>query len=168
MFIYLTALSHLIVSQNFTRAAKAFPGGCIPNQPCCSFRDDSYDTLVPAISGVRSGVRAKLPSYTPPYPLSRTIVNASVDQKAIHGIIGDEFPITWGRDGNQYTGAGDNTQATGLGAPLSFFKVSGGPTEMGCDNPPTHHNQPSPNCANITLQGSEVVIGTGHAGVRPH
>jgi hypothetical protein len=35
------------VLQNFTRAAKPFPGDCIPDQPCCSFRDDSYDKLVP-------------------------------------------------------------------------------------------------------------------------
>lgn len=42
------------------------------------------------------------------------------------GINGDEFPITWGRDGNQYTGAGDNHQPGGAESPLSFFKVTGG------------------------------------------
>ena len=109
-------------SQNFTRAETPFPGGCTPATPCCSFRDDSFDTLAPGVSGVRSGVRAKLPSYSPPYPTSSTIVGATVDPEFLVGINGDEFPITWGK----YTGAGDNAQANGEGSPLSFFKVQVG------------------------------------------
>ena len=46
------------------------------------------------------------------------------------GINGDEFPITWDQDGNQYTGAGDNSQPGESGSPLSFFRVAGGPTDM--------------------------------------
>ena len=43
-------------------------------------------------------------------------------------------------DGNQYTGAGDNSQRylpapNNSASPLSFFKVVGGPTEMGCTYP---------------------------------
>ena len=151
-------------SQNFTRAEEPFPGGCIPGAPCCSFRDDSFDALAPSVFGVRSGVRSKLPSYAPPYPQSSTIVSATVDPTFLVGINGDEFPITWGRDGQQYTGAGDNTQANGGGSPLSFFKVQGGPTEMACASPPARPGYtPSPTCANITLQGKEVVVGPGHS-----
>jgi hypothetical protein len=29
---------------------------------------------------------------------------------------------------------------------------------MGCDSPPTHGNQPSPTCANVTLQGDPVPV----------
>lgn len=53
----------------------------------------------------------------------------------------------------RYTGAGDNHQPNGQESPLSFFKVTGGPTEMGCTYPPTHRNQPSPTCKNIHQQG---------------
>lgn len=155
-------------SQNFTRAEKPFFGGCVSEKPCCSFRDDSFDTLVPGASGVRSGVRSKLPSFSPPYPPSTTILSTTVNPKIAIGINGDEFPITWGRDGNQYTGAGDNTQANGLGSPLSFFKVVGGPQEMGCDHPSARKGfSPSPNCTNLTLMGKEVVVGAGHPGVCP-
>lgn len=71
---------------------------------------------------------------------------------------GDEFPTTWGADGAQYTGAGDNHQRGVAASPLSFFRVVGAPTTLGCDNPPTHHDQPSPLCANITLQGDAIVV----------
>ena len=74
------------------------------------------------------------------------------------GINGDEFPITWGADGAMYTGAGDNHQAGGAESPLSFFKVKGGPTELGCDDPPTHHDQPAPTCKNVTEQGPAVPV----------
>jgi hypothetical protein len=72
----------------------------------------------------------------------------------IIGINGDEFPITWGKDGHQYTGAGDNIQPNQLSSPASFFQVSGGPLDLNCTNPPTHGDQPSPACSNIRLQGA--------------
>ncbi len=103
--------------------------------------------------GVQTGVRTKLPSYAPPYPQS-TAINATVDNRMIIGINGDEFPITWGKDGNQYTGAGDNTQPNQLSSPASFFQVTGGPLDLNCTNPPTHGDQPSPACSNIRLQGA--------------
>ena len=74
------------------------------------------------------------------------------------GINGDEFPITWGKDGNQYTGAGDNHQVGKASSPLSFFQVKGGPMEMGCDHPSTHGDQPSPTCKNIQLMGDPVPV----------
>ena len=36
--------------------------------------------------------------------------------------------------------------------------MAGGPTELGCDNPPTHHDQPSPTCKAITEQGPAVPV----------
>ena len=74
------------------------------------------------------------------------------------GINGDEFPISWAEDGYQYTGAGDNVQRGLDRSPLAFFRVKGGPKEMGCDDPPTHHDQPSPVCKNISLRGAAVPI----------
>ena len=44
-----------------------------------------------------------------------------------------------------------------LSSKLSF-KVEGGPKSMGCDSPPTHGNQPSPTCANVTLPGDPVPV----------
>ena len=38
------------------------------------------------------------------------LATATLDPHFEIGINGDEFPITWGADGNQYTGAGDNRQ----------------------------------------------------------
>lgn len=61
-------------------------------------------------------------------------------------------------DWDRYTGAGDNHQVNKTGSPLSFFKVEGGPTEMGCDHPPTHGNQPAPTCKNIQMQGPPVPV----------
>ena len=90
------------------------------------------------------------------------MATATLDPHFEIGINGDEFPITWGADGNQYTGAGDNHQVGEASSPLSFFKVEGGPKSMGCDSPPTHGNQPSPTCANVTLQGDPVPV-TGPA-----
>ena len=70
---------------------------------------DDIDALVDAPAGVVTGVRAKLPSRPPPYPTS-TAVAATLNTTMYVGVNGDEFPITWGADGRQYTGAGDNHQ----------------------------------------------------------
>jgi hypothetical protein len=143
-------------------------GSCAPGAPCCTFRDD-VDALVRNGANASfdpralSGVRAKLPATAPPYPPS-ALLSATLEPHFQVGINGDEFPITWGADGDQYTGAGDNHQAgTGAAAaasPLSFFKVHGGPTEMGCDNPPVtpSDHQPAPNCSNVTEQGSPIPV----------
>ena len=142
----------------YTPDAAARPADCKPSGPCCVFKDD-LDALVKAnaSSGVVTGKRAHLAAKQPPYPASK--LSATV-HKELTVINGDEFPITWGADGAQYTGAGDNHQAVGNTAesPLSFFRVAGGPTELGCSNPPTHHNQPSPTCKNITEQGPAVAV----------
>ena len=44
-------------------------GGCngTDTGPCCIFKDD-VDELVAGVAGTTTGVRAKLPSYPPPYP----------------------------------------------------------------------------------------------------
>ena len=168
-------------TQNFTRATAPFgPGGnCTGSTPCCVFKDD-IDKVVksPADSGVTTGRRAKLPARPPPYPNSTKVLGAVLHPKmesvppisrwpsllsdsvaALRiGINGDEFPITWDEDGNQYTGAGDNSQANETGSPLSFFQVKGGPTEMDCTYPPTHGNQPSPVCKNIHEMGVHVPV----------
>jgi len=148
-------------TQNFTRAAHPFgPGGnCTRDVGCCVFKDD-LDQLVAnsPSSGVVTGRRAKLPSRPPPYPNSTAVKTVVLHQKMEIGINGDEFPITWDKDGNMYTGAGDNSQPGESGSPLSFFRVEGGPTEMGCTYPPTHGNQPSPNCSHITEMGSHVPV----------
>ena len=137
----------------------AAQGNCTAGQPCCVFKDD-IDALVIAneTTDVLTGVRAKLPALPPPYPKSTAVLSTTVDPHLLVGINGDEFPITWGRDGNQYTGAGDNHQPDGSESPLSFFRVVGGPTEMGCNHPSTHHDQPAPKCANITEQGLSVPV----------
>ena len=111
------------------------------------------------VAGTTTGIRAKLPAVAPPYPAS-DLATAELDPHFQIGINGDEFPITWGADGNQYTGAGDNQQIGKESSPLSFFKVEGGPMDMGCDNPPTNHThtQPSPTCVNITMQGDPVPV----------
>jgi hypothetical protein len=120
-------------TQNFTRAAKPFgPGGnCTSTTSCCVFKDD-LDQLVPnpSNSGVVTGRRAKLPARPPPYPNSTAVKAVVLHPKMEIGINGDEFPITWDQDGNQYTGAGDNSQPGESGSPLSFFRVAGGPTDM--------------------------------------
>ena len=140
------------------------PGGasknCSGKVPCCVFKDD-IDSLVnvtvPAVKGVVSGVRAKLAAIDPPFSLSTTLT-ATVDNHFVFGINGDEFPITWGADGNQYTGAGDNHQADTEESPLSFFQVRGKPQDLGCNNPPTHHDQPAPTCKGISMVGSNIPI----------
>lgn len=142
------------------------PFGCTADQNCCSLRDD-IDALATGAEGVRSGVRAKLRSYDPPVSNSTSVLSAVLEPKMYVGINGDEFPTTWGRDGNQYTGAGDNHQVGGAESPLSFFKVAGGPKEMGCDHPPTHHDQPAPTCKNITQKGASIVVGKNFTGVCP-
>jgi len=106
---------------------------------------------------VTTGLRAKLPAKAPPFPASSTL-SATLQPHFQIGINGDEFPITWGRDGSQYTGAGDNHQVGEESSPLSFFRVFGGPMDMGCDTPPTHGNQPSPSCKNITQQGGSIPV----------
>lgn len=124
----------------------------------CTFKDD-IDALVQGpVKGVQSGIRAKLPSKSPPYRKSSAILQAALNPEIFIGVNGDEFPITWGRDGNQYTGAGDNHQVDKPASPLSFFKVAGGPKEMNCTHPPTKHNQPSPVCTNITMQGDSIPV----------
>ena len=102
---------------------------CKGDGPCCVFKDDVDALVGGAPSGVVSGRRGHLPARTPPgekSPIS-TVVHPEL-QIAVNG---DEFPITWGADGAQYTGAGDNHQSGGEESPLSFFKVAGGPTELG-------------------------------------
>ena len=147
-------------TQNFTRATAPFgPGGnCTGSTPCCVFKDDIDKVVKSADSGVTTGRRAKLPARPPPYPNSTKVLGAVLHPKMEIGINGDEFPITWDEDGNQYTGAGDNSQANETGSPLSFFQVKGGPTEMGCTYPPTHGNQPSPVCKNIHEMGVHVPV----------
>lgn len=96
------------------------------------------DDIPPAVrvapTATVTGVRAYLPGQAPPFPASSFITAAVVDAEAVFGADGDEFPITWGQDGMQYTGAGDNTQPSpGINAsyasPMSFFRVSGQPTD---------------------------------------
>eukprot|EP01062_Namystynia_karyoxenos_P060317 TRINITY_DN51879_c0_g1_i1.p1 TRINITY_DN51879_c0_g1~~TRINITY_DN51879_c0_g1_i1.p1 ORF type:complete len:546 (+),score=157.27 TRINITY_DN51879_c0_g1_i1:87-1640(+) len=128
--------------------------------PCCVFRDD-VDALVNSSSpGISSGVRGLLPARSPPYPNSTALPRATLDPDIFIGVNGDEFPITWGKDGVQYTGAGDNFQKGQQESPLSFFRVAGGPREMGCTNPqPSPATpQPSPVCANISLQGADIPV----------
>ncbi len=149
-------------TQNFTRSAQPFgPGGNCTSATmgCCVFKDD-LDALVanPPGSGVLTGRRAKLPARPPPYPNSTVVKAVVLHPKMEIGINGDEFPITWDEDGNMYTGAGDNSQPGESGSPLSFFRVQGGPTEMGCSYPPTHGNQPSPNCSHIKEMGAHVPV----------
>ena len=145
---------------SFHRTGAALPdfcsSTCSSSSPCCAFKDD-IDALVAAAPGVVSGVRAKLPARAPPYPES-SAVRATLNASLYIGVNGDEFPITWGADGHQYSGAGDNHQVGLPASPLSFFRVVGGPTEMGCDHPATHHDQPSPTCKNVTMTGDAVVI----------
>ena len=142
-------------------------GSCAAGRPCCVFKDDASDPLIPAGSawrGLQTGRRSMLPATDPPYPNSTSVPWASIEPRMYVGVNGDEFPTTWARDGAQYTGAGDNKQATGGGtraeSPLSFFKVSGRPTEMGCtvETPSPNNTQPSPICKNITMQGESIVV----------
>lgn len=121
----------------------------------CGFNDD-VDAVTAASAGLSSGVRGHLPSRDPPgEPSSWT---ASLDPEIIIGINGDEFPITWGRDGRQYTGAGDNHQPGEPESPLAFFSVDGQPEDLNCTLEPTHHNQPSPSCQHIQRAGAAVPI----------
>ena len=84
-------------------------------------RKDDLDQLVPnpSNSGVVTGRRAKLPARPPPYPNSTAVKAVVLHPKMEIGINGDEFPITWDQDGNQYTGAGDNSQPGESGSPLA-------------------------------------------------
>lgn len=133
-------------------------------QTCCIFLSDVDALVVTKDVTIRSGVRSKLSAVQPPYPKSTAIKSIKLNPKFLIGINGDEFPITWGKDGHQYTGAGDNKQHDGLpthsDSPLSFFRVQGGPTEMGCTNPATNASwqQPTPECKNITMQGVPVPV----------
>ena len=122
----------------------------------CSFRDD-IDALVPSAGvGVTTGKRGLLPAK--PMPLPASHISAVLNKTMVVGINGDEFPISWAEDGKMYTGAGDNRQKDSPSSPLAFFSVQGGPTEMGCDAPPTHHDQPSPTCKNVSLRGDPIPI----------
>eukprot|EP01065_Artemidia_motanka_P051688 TRINITY_DN9157_c0_g1_i2.p1 TRINITY_DN9157_c0_g1~~TRINITY_DN9157_c0_g1_i2.p1 ORF type:complete len:274 (+),score=63.33 TRINITY_DN9157_c0_g1_i2:45-824(+) len=123
----------------FAFFATGHSGGCTHKDvPCCIFKDD-IDALVTGAAGVTTGTRGLLPAKPAPVPNSTAIGWATLHDKLYLGINGDEFPITWGKDGAMYTGAGDNHQQGGQESPLSFFRVVGGPTEMGCTDP-----QPSP------------------------
>jgi len=98
------------------------------DQNQCVLMDD-IPPLVPYSGSFRqTGVRAFLPVSDPPFPNSTVIKNCVVHPKQILGVNGDEFPITWAADGNQYTGAGDNHQRSGVATPMSFFKVMLDPT----------------------------------------
>lgn len=122
----------------------------------CGFNDD-VDALVPSSDAtVRSGTRSHLSSRPPPGEASSW--TAAVDPEFVIGINGDEFPITWGADGAQYTGAGDNHQPGDSESPLAFFKVSGAVEDLGCHKVPTKHNQPSPSCDHIKRVGVAVPI----------
>jgi len=141
-------------------ASSVYPkgkGNCTGSSACCVFKDD-LDALVAGAKGVTTGRRSKLPARAAPYANSTKVLHTVLEPKMYVGINGDEFPITWGKDGNQYTGAGDNSQANETGTPLSFFRVKGGPTELGCTYPPNKHNQPTPTCKNINEQGKHVPV----------
>ncbi len=130
--------------------------GCEAGRACCVFRDD-VDPLVPSSDPtVTSGVRGKLPARRPAYPNSSIILSAKIDPKLYIAVQGDEFPITWGADGAQYTGAGDNNQGPpdDTFSQAAFFRVEGGPETLGC----TDESGPSPHCKNLTLQGAEIPI----------
>ena len=155
-------------TQTFVRSPTPFgpssSDGCPAGVPCCIFKDD-VDALVAGVAGTTSGVRAKLAAKAPPYPDS-TVVKGALETHMLIGINGDEFPITWGKDGAQYTGAGDNNQGNGS-SPLGFFKVNemASPKEMGCkDVPVTPGNQqPYVPCKNISLQGADVPVKNAEA-----
>eukprot|EP00466_Bigelowiella_natans_P014574 jgi/Bigna1/126926/aug1.3_g1634 len=143
-------------SFDFHPDGKDLPEGtdCPVDKPCCVFRDDIDPLVTPAPGDpVVSGLRSKLPSLRPKYPNSSVILGAYVDPKYQVAVQGDEFPITWGADGNQYTGAGDNNQGQEF-SPAAFFKVKGGPMDMNCTDP----SNPSPQCTNMTLQGSTIPV----------
>ena len=55
--------------ESFAFVERPAPGGCngTGTGPCCIFKDD-LDALVPGVAGTTTGIRAKLPSYPPPYP----------------------------------------------------------------------------------------------------
>ena len=131
---------------------------CSSSSPCCAFKDD-IGALVAAPGGVVSGVRAKLPARARA-AVPRVVGRArDAERELVHWrqrrrIPGDHL----GRRRRAFTGAGDNHQVGVPASPLSFFRVVGGPTEMGCDHPATHHDQPSPTCKNVTMTGDAVVI----------
>ena len=140
-------------------------GSCTPTTPCCAFKDDASDPLTSGSTwpGITTGKRSMLSAKSPPYPNSSAVPQVAIEPKLYIGVNGDEFPITWGRDGAQYSGAGDNKQIINgklAESPLSFFKVTGGPTEMGCsvETPGPNHTQPSPVCKNVTMQGQPIVV----------
>jgi hypothetical protein len=138
-------------------------GSCVADQPCCVFKDDASDPLVAGAAGVQTGRRAMLAAKDPPFPNSTAVLWAHIEPKMYIGVNGDEFPMSWAKDGAQYSGAGDNKQLIGgktTESPLSFFKVTGGPTEMGCtvEQPGPNQTQPSPICKNISLQGNSIVV----------
>jgi len=96
--------------------------------PTCTLMDDIPPLVHDTTSSRQTGVRSFLPVTDPPFPKSMSIKGCIVHSKQIFGVNGDEFPITWAADGNQYTGAGDNTQKSGVSTPMSFFKVMLDPT----------------------------------------
>ena len=85
-------------------------GSCAAGQPCCVFKDDASDPLVAGATGVQTGRRAMLAAKDPPFPNSTTVPWAEIEAKMYIGVNGDEFPMSWGKDGAQYSGAGDNVQ----------------------------------------------------------
>jgi hypothetical protein len=140
----------------FVAEANSRPIDCKEDGPCCVLKDDLDELVGGAPAGVVTGKRGHLAARAPPY--SASALKVVVHTELTIGVNGDEFPMTWGADGAQYTGAGDNHQAGAPESPLSFFRVSGGPTELECDHPPTHHDQPSPTCKHITEQGPAVPV----------
>lgn len=105
-----------------------------PAPPTCVFMDDTPPPAnSPAGSADVTGVRAWLPPRNPaPFAQSTFIARAVVNASALYGADGDEFPTTWAGDGNQYSGAGDNTQPSPgvpehYNSPATLFRVSGPP-----------------------------------------
>eukprot|EP01048_Picozoa_sp_COSAG05_P014278 COSAG05_NODE_1602_length_4434_cov_2.280277_3_plen_206_part_00 len=79
------------------------------------------------------------------------------------GINGDEFPITWDIDGNQYTGAGDNSQRylpppNSSSSPLSFFKLSVGRSRWGVLTRRREGTNPHPSARMLPSKGRSVSV----------
>ena len=149
----------------------AGPGhSCDGTAPCCVLLNDMYDPVLPSGDNLphsQSGIRAKLPArWDPSFEASPLIKSAhfgsrlciggdgSGGGKPVHPKgraqggwdLGDEFPTTWDADGNQYSGAGDN---------------SGGPAHPGTDSPLTLWRigpAGEPPAAEFSLQGAHVPI----------
>ena len=111
--------------------------GLANSPPTCTFMGDvpPVGSGAPAPSGTVTGVRALLPPAPAPFPLSTYITSAALNRTAWMGVDGDEFPVTWSADGNQYSGAGDNTQPSpgcnkSYNSPASVFRVAGPPPPL--------------------------------------